>query len=259
MTRADASASRTAAHLDQAHSLIVGGTPGAAVALLRRRLSRRNPYLAPVSAGIRDLAECYEGLAADDPPEVDTIGWAVYLHRAALRLDADADMHARDSAGSLLRPGEIVAARFSTAKVLHAFGQCEAAEREATAALSRWVPHHNDGPDVTYTYLVEALTLLDQCGRIKQGNSLFHAYGAMLPAAGTDEYALLRSHIWLKLGSRAGIQNHEEVCAVRLGLSRPRQRRSYNDLRTAILCSLAHGHDEPLSIPAGRGSLRPGT
>lgn len=218
--------SPSAADLDQARCLVDGGSPGAAVTLLRRSLSGRNPYLEPVNAGSRDLAEFYVGLTVDDPAEADRIGWVLYLHRATLR------------AGGRLPAGEMIAARFSAAKLLHSGGLCQEAEREVCAALSRWAPHHNDGPDVTCTHLADALALLDQCGRIKQGKSMFHAYGGMLPAAGTDEYALLHSQIRLKLGSREDIRNHEDVCGIRLRRSRPR-RRSYGDLRRAVLDSLS--------------------
>ena len=77
--------SPSAVDLDHARSLVDGGSRGAAVTLLRRSLSGRNPYLEPVDAEIRDLTEFYLGLAADGPAETDAIGWLLYLHRAELR------------------------------------------------------------------------------------------------------------------------------------------------------------------------------
>lgn len=250
---------RTAGHLDQARKLIAGGAPGAAVALLRRKLSGRNPFLAPAQSGVRDLAELFVRLTANDPAEATTIGWAAYLHRATIRLNGDVNATARmltelaqrraaptppiidplaitnSRAAGGLRAGQTVAARFSVAELLRAHGLCEVAEREVIGALYQWAPNHDHAPDVTYVHLVEALAMLDRCGRIKQGESLLNAYAAMLPEAGTDEDAFLRSYVGLRLGIQREIQRHEEVCRQ----PSPRRRRTYGNLREAILRSLA--------------------
>lgn len=269
--------SRTAAHRDRARSLIAVDSP-AAVTLLRRCLAGRNPYMAPVDAAIRDLAELYVRLTLDAPAETATIGWAAYLRRATLHLHGEADPKTHD-VGRLvidlaqrrgtpasplalttnridggLRAGRTVAARFAVVDLLHTCGLCEAAEREAIAALCQWAPHHDDAPDITYTYLVDTLAALDHCGRTSQGKAVLNAYGALLPEVGTDGDALLRSYVWLRLGNRQQIERHQDVCGIRL--HRPSLRRSY-DLRATILHSLTRGDDgsESTPIPAGRVRL----
>lgn len=268
----------TAVRLGQARSLTTVDAP-AAVTLLRRSLASRNPYTAPVEAGLRDLAELYVRLTIDSPAETATLGWAAYLRRATLGRHGEADARTRDidrlvvelaqhrgttvSPVGLLstlttshvdggsRASRTVAARFCVVDLLHACGLCETAEREAIAALCQWAPHHHDAPDVTYTYLVETLAALDHCGRIRQGRSVLNAYGAMLPEAGTDGDAFLRACVRIRLGDRRQIQCHEYVCGARRRLHRPRPRRSYEDLRAAVLRWLAGGDHggEGLSTP----------
>lgn len=259
--------SRTAAHLSRVRSLIAVDAP-AAVALLRRCLAGRNPYTAPVKADICDLAELYVKLTVDAPAETATLGWAVYLRRAAVGRYGETDPRTRGTDRLVIelaqrrgkpakpidlrtltagrgdggsRAGRAIAARFRVVDLLHACGLCEAAEWEAVAALCRWAPHHDDAADITYTYLVETLAVLDHCGRVKRGLSVLNAYGAMLPDPGTDGDAYLRSRVRLRLGDRRQIQHHEEVCGFR------HRRHSCQDLRTAILHSLARG--DSLSAP----------
>jgi hypothetical protein len=163
--------SRTAAHLGQARSLIAVDAP-AAVISLRKCLAGRNPYTAAVDAQTRDAAELYVRLTLVTPAETATIGWAVYLLRATLHLYGETDPRTRDmgklvidlaqrrgmSASTLaltanrvdggLRAGRAVAARFAVVDLLHNHGLCEAAEREAVAALCQWAAHHDDAPDI---------------------------------------------------------------------------------------------------------------
>jgi len=262
---------RTAVHLDQARSLIAADPP-AAVTLLRKCLASRNPYTAPVNAEIRDMAELYVRLTIDTPAETTTVGWAVYLRRAVLSRYGETDERTHDTARLLTelaqrrattptspidlptlttsgidggsRASKAVTARFSVVDLLHTSGLCEAAEREAIAALCQWAPHHDAAPDITYTYLVDTIAALDHCGRIKQGESVLNAYGAMLPEAGTAGDTYLRSYVTLRLGNRQQIQRHQNVCGIRHRLHRPHPRRSYEDLHATILHSLAHDEDD---------------
>jgi hypothetical protein len=230
-------------------------------------LASRNPFTAPVNAATRDVAERYVWLTIDGPAETATIGWAVYLRRAALSLYGEIDERTHDTGRLVVelaqrrgaparavdplaitisridggfRAGMAVADGFAVVAHLHTCGLCEAAEWEAIAALCQWAPHHDDAPDVTYTYLVETLALLDHCGRIRQGESVLNAYAAVLPEAGTEGDAFLRTYVKLRLGNRREIHCHEKVCRIR----RLRLRPSNEDLRRTILHLLAHGDDD---------------
>lgn len=247
-----------APHLEHVESLIADGTPSVAVAALRKSLASRNPFTAPVNAATRDVAERYVELTIDDPAETATVGWAVYLRRAALRLHGATDVRTHDKGRLVVelvrrrgvhspttdllaitvsdirggfRAGGAVADRFAIVALLHGCGLCESAEKEAVAALCQWVPHHDDAPDVTYTYLVETLAVLDLCGRVRRGESVLNAYGAVLPETGTEDDAFLRSYVRLRVGNRREIQRHQEVCSVRS----QRPRRSFEDLRGTIM------------------------
>ena len=166
--------------------------------------------------------------------------WAVYLRRATLSRYGESATRTRDIDGLVVElaqrrgtasPTELptltangvdggsravrtVAARFCVVDLLHTCGLCATAEREALAALCQWAPHHEHAPDVTYTYLVETLVVLDRCGRVKQGRSVLNAYGAMLPETGTDGDALLHSYVRLRLGDRQQIEHHEDICGM---------------------------------------------
>lgn len=125
-------------------------------------------------------------------------------------------------------PADRIAARFTVVRLLHARGQCEAAKREALDALHRWAWHHEDAPEVTFTYLVGTLAVLDRCGRLRLARALLHAYGALLPAPGTAGDAFFQSYVCLKLGDREEIERHRRVCAF------PRRRIGYEDLKTLV-------------------------
>lgn len=255
--------SRTGAYLEHVESLIADGSPRAAGAVLRKRLASRNPYVAAVNAATRDVAERYVALTIDDPAETATIGWAVYLRRAAFSLHGPTDGRTHDKgrllvelmrcrgkpspttdllaitvsdAGCGFRAGAAIADRFAIVALLHGCGLCEPAEREALAALCQWAPHHGDAADITYTYLVETLAVLDRCGRVRQGESVLNAYAALLPEAGTDDDAFLHSYVSLQVGNRRDILRHQKVCTV-LG-QRPRP--CFEDLRRAIMRLLAN-------------------
>jgi len=247
--------SRAAAHLEQVESLIAAGRRAAAVTVLRSCLAGRNPFTDRVDAATRDLAQRYVELTTDEPAETTTIGWAVYLRRAALSRYGLTDARTHDTCRRLVelvrrrgkpssstdlaimhidtgfRAGRAVADRFAMVALLHAGGLCEAAEGEAIAALCQWVPHHDTAPDITYTYLVETLARLDCCGRTRKSASVLHAYASVLPDAGTEEDALLRARIQLKLGDRREIRRHETVC------QRPHP--PYEDLRETVMRLLA--------------------
>lgn len=255
--------SRAGAQLEHVESLIADGAPSAAVAALRKRLASRNPYMAAVNAATRDVAERYVALTIDDRAETATIGWAVYLRRAARSLHGPTDRRTHDKGRLLvellrrrgmhpttakllaitvndtdggLRAGAAVADRFAIVALLHGCGLCEPAEREALAALCQWAPHHDDAADITYTYLVETLAILDCCGRVRQGESVLNAYAGLLPQVGTDDNAFLHSYVKLRLGNRRDIRRHQKVCTARGRRLRP----LFEDLHEAIMCHLAH-------------------
>lgn len=255
--------SRTGAHLERVEDLIADGAPNTAVAVLRRCLASRNPHTARVDAATQGVAERYVTLTMDDPSEAAAIGWAVYLYRAAHCLRSATAIRAHDRGRLVVelarrrgmpsptadllsvkvsnvdggtRAGRAVADRFAMVALLHGCGLCEPAESEALAALCQWAPHHDDAPDVTYTYLVETLAALDHCGRVRQAESVLNAYGAVLPEAGTEADAFLRSYVRLRLGNRRDIQRHQKVCSVR----GQRARSSFGDLRGAVIRLLAH-------------------
>ncbi|MEU4243459.1 hypothetical protein [Actinoplanes sp. NPDC026619] len=250
--------SNATAHLDRARRVSAVDVP-AAIALLRGFLERRNPYLTAVDPEIRDMAELFVRLSIDAATESAPAGWAAYLHRAALNLNGATAPRTQDAtslviefarrrrtptapddlitietgpAGGDSSAGREVTTRFAVANMLQSYGLCEAAGREAIAALFQWSLHHDDAPDLTYLYLAEALAVHVRCGRARESKSIVNAYGAMLPGPGTEGEAFLRSHITLKLDEREQTQRHALVCGIR-------RRRSCEDLRATILASFA--------------------
>jgi len=211
-------------------------TPVADIAPLRRRLARRNPYLAPVSDKLRDVAGHYVSLA--DACLEDAVGWAAYVYRASYSLSTGTRAQVR-SAGEVLvglarrwgmpavdvvlpskidgdvQAGTVLAVRFAVADLLHAYGLCRAAERECLAALYRWAPHHDEAPNTIQTYLAESMAMLDQCGRTTQRRAMLNAYAGLLPEPGTDEYVGVLAGIDRACRLRQEIRRHAGACTAR--------------------------------------------
>jgi hypothetical protein len=211
-------------------------TPVADIASLRRRLARRNPFLAPVSDKLRDTAGRYVNLA--DAGSKDAVDWAAYMYRAAYSLSTCTRAQVR-SAGEVLvglarrwgtpamdvvlpskidrdvQAGTVLAVRFAVADLLHAYGLCRAAERECLAALYRWAPHHDEAPNTIQTYLAESMAMLDQCGRTTQRRAMLNAYAGLLPEPGTDEYVRVLAGIDRACRVRRETRRHEGACTAR--------------------------------------------
>lgn len=211
-------------------------TPTADIASLRRRLARRNPYLAPVSDKLRDAAGRYVSVA--DAGLEDVVDWAAYVYRATYSLSTCTRAQVRNAGEVLVEHAQrwgkpavdvvlplkidgsvqadtVLAVRFAVADLLHACGLCQAAERECLAALYRWAPHHDEAPNTIQKYLAESMAMLDQCGRTTQRRAMLNAYAGLLPEPGTDEYVRVLAGIDRACRVRQEIRRHAGACTAR--------------------------------------------
>jgi hypothetical protein len=237
--------------LEQARHLIANGRPDAAVRWLRRYLSSWNPYLAVSSLALEDAAGTYVRLTSSDPAELGTIGWAVHLHRASRCLHGATSEPARTASRMLTdlaqRRGRSRTAvlrdpltyvsetrtptecRFAVVRLLHQVGLCDSASREAAAAVYRHAQHQHEVSGLG-AYLIEAVTMLERCGRAVGARALLTAYSELLPAVGTEECERLVAQAVHTLGVREEVAYHQAVCGFRNGT-----RRSRLDVRAVAL------------------------
>jgi hypothetical protein len=183
--------------LYEARCLVEDGRPEAALVVVRAVLAFHNPYLHRPDPSLCELAELYIRVADDDPAETGVVDWAVYLHRTtrsdqttALLTDL-ATQHgtAADQPAMPVRhppcgfrAADRIAERFAVIALLHACGLHGPAHRETLAALAQWMPHHDKAPDITCTYLADAIAATDQWARPGAARALRAAYSGILPA-----------------------------------------------------------------------------
>jgi hypothetical protein len=183
--------------LHEARCLAEDARPEAALVMARAVLAFHNPYLHRPDPTLCGLAELYIRVADNDPAEAGVIDWAVYLHRAtrsdqtAALLTELACQHGTPVGRPTMpvqRPAsgfpaaDRIAERFAVIALLHACGLHGPAHRETLAALAQWMPHHDKAPEVTCTYLADAIAATDQWGRPGAARALRAAYSGILPA-----------------------------------------------------------------------------
>jgi hypothetical protein len=185
--------------LCEARRLMGEQRPEAALVLAHARLKHRNPYLSQIDPQLRDLAALYVHLAMNDPSRSGVIDWAIYVHRATsteqtANLLTDLAYRLGEPAARPQMPAcpppcgfpaaDRIALRFAIVGLLDACTLHTLARREALAALTRWVPHHDRAPDITYAYLAEAIAASHRWGKHGDDLALLTAFAGTLPPKG---------------------------------------------------------------------------